>query len=206
MTVQWYELALHVEDVRPFVVRRFQTEDEDLFGLVGCHLCLGDRIQDWNAHSWIRSKHRKYEGVPDDILAEHLNVPTFSHRLREALERAGVGRKDVQYLPIHVLKSTGEELEGYAFANVITRIKALDYDRTDWGPLPPDPEEGIDPATGKLKVNGIWRAALIEAKLKGHDLVRLVEFFPPVYVSERFADVFRDGNFTGATLAPAIMT
>ena len=163
MTVRWYDLSFHMENVRPFVVRPFQTGDEDLYGLVGCHLKLGDRIQDWNANAWIRSRRRKDDGVPDDILAEHLDVPTFSRRLRDALKKARVGIKDLQYLPVHVFKSTGEELEGYAFANVITRIKALDYDRTDWGPLPPDPEVGIDPATGKLKVNGIWRAALIEA-------------------------------------------
>ena len=205
MTVEWYDLALHVVNVRPFVVHRFETEDDDLYGFNGGHLSLGNRIHDWNPNTWIRSKHRKYDGVPDDILSVHLGVPTFSRRLREALERADVGRKDVQYLPVHVFKSTGEELEGYAFANVITRIKALDYDRTDWGPLPPDPEEGVDPDTGKPEVQAIWCAALKEAKLKGHDIIRLVEFFPPVYVSERFADVYRNGNFTGATLTPVIM-
>ncbi len=130
----------------------------------------------------------------------------FPEACRDALAKAGVGRNDVQYLPVHILKSTGEELEGYSFANVIARVSALDYDRTDWGPLPPDPDEGIDPETGKLKVQGIWRAALIEAKLRGHDLIRLVEFFPPVFVSQRFADVYRNGNFTGATLNPVIMT
>ncbi len=203
MTTQWYDLALHVEKR---VVRPFQTEEEDLYGLDPCELIFGKWIGNWNANAYIRSKRRKDDGVPDDILSEHLGVPTFSRPLRDALNGKRVGTRDVQYLPVHVFKSTGEELEGYAFANVITRIKALDYDRTDWGPLPPDPDEGIDPNTGKPEVQAIWRAALIEASLTGHDFIRLVEFFPPVFVSQRFADVYQDGGFTGATLTPVIMT
>lgn len=203
MAAQWYRLQLHVENR---VVRPFQTADDDLYGYLGYDLSVGTPIQSWNRNAWIRSRAEDDDGEPDDVLLEHLGVPTFSRRLRDALERADVGRNDMQYLPVHVLKSTGEELDGYAFANVITRIMALDYDKTDWGPLPPNPKKGIDPNTGKLKVLAIWRAALREADLQGHDLIRLVEFFPPVFVSERFADVYRSGGFSGATLAPVIMT
>ena len=42
----------------------------------------------------------------------------------------------------------------------------------------------------------------LKGPLKGHDVVRLLEFFPPVFVTERFAEVFRNGGFTGATLTP----
>lgn len=203
MASQWYDLSLHVERR---TVRPLETGEENLCGYLGCHLKFGSPIHDWNPNAWLRSQSVEDDGNPDDILLEHLGVPTFSRRLRHALERAGVGQEDIQYLPVHVFKSTGEELEGYAFANVIARVDALDYQRTDWGPLPPDPNEGIDPDTGKPQVHAIWRAGLIEARLEGHDVIRLVEFFPPVYVSERFADVYRDGNFTGATLTRVIMT
>jgi hypothetical protein len=204
VTVQWYDLGLHMEGKR--VVRALQTSDEDFCGFNYCQLKLGKRIRGWNTEAWIRSRRRRDDGAPDDVLSEHLDIPTFSRRFRTALKKANVGTKDIQYLPVHVFKSTGEELDGYAFANVVSRIMALDYKRTDWGPLPPDPDEPIDPETGKLQVQGIWRAALIGAKLVGHDLIRLREFFPTVYVSERFADVYCSGNFTGATLTPVIMT
>jgi hypothetical protein len=203
MSAHWYDLALYVKKRK---VRPFQTEDEDLCGFDSYDLEIGKRIRGWNPNASLRSKRRKNDGVPDDVLLEHLGVPTFSRRLRDALKNAGVGKKDLQFLPVRVFKSTKKELEGYAFANVVTRIAALEYNRTDWGPLPPDEEEGIDPDTGKPKVQAIRRAALVAAKLKGHDVIRLVEFFPPVFVSERFAEVFRDGNFTGATLTPVIMT
>jgi hypothetical protein len=134
-----------------------------------------------------------------------MGVPIFSQRLRDALQRARVATKDIQYLPIHVFRSTGEEVEGYTIANVIARVPALNYDLTDWGPLPPDEKEGIDPRTGRPQVQAIWRAALQSTKLKGHDMIRLVEFWPPVLVSHRFADVYREGHFTGATLTPVIM-
>ena len=65
-----------------------------------------------------------------------------------------------------------------------------------------DNEGEIDPLTKRFKVLGIWRAALKEELLKGHDVIRLTEFFPPVFVSERFAQVFRERKFTGATLPP----
>ncbi len=203
MNTQWYDFALHVEKR---LAPPFQAAEDDLIGFNGGHLMLGNRIRDWNGNAWIRSKRGDDDGVPDDVLSEHLGVPTFSKRLRDALKVAGVGTEDLQYLPVNVFTSTGDVLPGYAFANVLTRVKALDYARTDWGPLPPDPEEGIDPNTGKPRVQAIWRAALVRANLRGHDVIRLAEFFPPVYVSERFADVYRDGDFTGATLTPVNVT
>ena len=112
--------------------------------------------------------------------------------------------KDVQYLPIHVFNSTGGELEGYTIVNVVTRIAALDYDKTDFGLLPLDESE-IDPESGCPKVRTIRQAALKRSKLRGHDMVRLAEYFPLVFVSERFAEVYDTGMFTGATLEPVIM-
>jgi hypothetical protein len=205
MTAQWYDFALHVEKrvARPF---RTDVDGEDLHGFKSYDLQVGKRLRNWDPNACLRSISEEDDGEPDDVLLEHLKVPTFSRRLHEALSSAGVGGKDIQYLPVRVFRSTGEELEGYAFANVITRVAALDYEATDWGALPPDPDEGIDPNTGRPAVQAIWRAALIEASLKGHDIIRLVEFFPPVFVSERFAEIFRDGEFTGATLTPVIMT
>lgn len=200
MAAQWYDFHLHVERR---AVRPFQTDDDDLCGFDSYDLEVGKRIRGWDSNACLRSTRRKFDGVPDDVLLEHLAVPTLSRRLRDALKRSHVGSKDLQYLPVHVFRFTGEELEGYAFANVITRISALDFDASEGLWL--DDNSQVDPHTGKVRVNGILRAALLREKLEGHDVVRLVEFFPPVFVSERFVDVYRAGNFTGATFTPVIM-
>jgi hypothetical protein len=63
-------------------------------------------------------------------------------------------------------------------------------------------ESETDPLTGKPKVRSIWTEALREEPLTGHDVIRLLEFPPTVFVSERFAKVFEEGGFTGAVLRP----
>ena len=108
---------------------------------------------------------------------------------------------DIQYLPVRVFLSTGEEIKGFAIANIISRIAALDYDRSKMLRLD---EEEIDPLTGKHRVLNIGKAALHKEPLVGHDMIRLVEFFPPKFVSERFAKVFQKSKFTGATLNPVV--
>jgi len=88
-------------------------------------------------------------------------------------------------------------IKGYAIVNVVTRIPALDFERCF---LLDQNDSVIDPLTGRPDVTGIGKIALKANALKGHDLIRLLEFFPPVLVSQRFAEVFRIGKFTGATL------
>lgn len=55
-------------------------------------------------------------------------------------------------------------------------------------------------------VNAMVKAVLLELPLRGHYIIRLVEFWPPVYVSERFAKVLRTGKFTGVDLQPIAVT
>ena len=62
-------------------------------------------------------------------------------------------------------------------------------------------DDRIDPLTQLPKVAGIWTAALKARCIEGHDIIRLLEYFPPIFVSERFVDVFRQGNCTGATFS-----
>ncbi|MCX7428768.1 MAG: hypothetical protein NTW96_24470 [Planctomycetia bacterium] len=202
MSHQWYDFDSHPEKR---IVRHFQADEDDLCGRNDYDLKIGKLIRGWDPKSRLFSTRRKYDGVPDDVLSECLDIPTFSRRLRDALKKASVGTGDIQYLPVHVFKSTGEEIEGYAFANVLTRIAALDYDATDYGPMPPE-ESDIDPETGKPRVQFLWRAALIGSRLEGHDIIRLREFFPSVFVSERFAEVYHNGDFTGASFTSVITT
>jgi hypothetical protein len=106
-----------------------------------------------------------------------------------------VGSHDIQYLPLRVFRSTGEEIHGFAIANVIACIAALDRQHSQ---LLVEDESEIDPRTGQRKVIAIWKAALKRETLIGHDVVRLLEFPSPIFVSERFADVFQQGRFTGS--------
>jgi hypothetical protein len=60
----------------------------------------------------------------------------------------------------------------------------------------------IDPLTGQAKVLNVWTPALRAEALGGHDIIRLLEFFPYVLVSERFVRVFTESGFTGASYNP----
>jgi hypothetical protein len=200
MPQKWFSLVFGDENR---VERPLQTSEDELYGRDYFELKQGKRISNWNPKSALRSSSRKDDGDPDDILCEHLGIPTLSQRFRKALTDAGVGTNDIQFLPLKVFKSTGEEVKGFAVANVITRIAALDHKRSKMIEVD---EEEIDPLTGKPNVLSVWTAALHQKQLAGHDMIRLLEFFPPVFVSERFAEVFQRGKFTGATLKPAIVT
>jgi hypothetical protein len=175
----------------------------DFFGIDRYELERGKRIGNWNPESYYRSKSPDKDGTPDDILSEHLCIPTFSPRLQAALKACGVGGCDVQFLPVRVFQSTGAEIKGYAIANIITRLKGLDYERSIMLELD---ASRIDPLTGEPRVTSIWTPGLRKEVVAGHDLIRLVEFFPSVLVSGRFAGVFREGKFTGATLMPVLVT
>lgn len=180
-----------------------EIDEGDLFGRDDSDLELGKRLRKWDQRTYLRSSSPNGDGTPDDVLCTHLGAPVFSPRLQEAMAEANVGQRDLQYLPVHVYLSTGKEIEGFAFANVITRIKALDYDNSEMLWLDDD---NIDPATGKPEVLGVWTVALKAKALKGHDAIRLTEYFPNFLVSERFVDVFKKGEFTGASFHPVHVT
>jgi hypothetical protein len=195
MAMKWYDLSARLDDDEDV----YFANESNLFHMDYFDLKLGKRIEVWNADSFFRSKSSKYDGELTDILGEHLGLPTFSSRLREALEKADIATTDIQYLPVRVFKSTGEEAKGFSIANVISRIAALNYENSVM--LEQDESE-IDRLTGKQKVTSVWTPALREEPLMDHDAIRLLEFFPPVFVSERFAEVFREGGFTGGVLNP----
>ena len=200
MPQKWYSFTISDDDNWEEVLR---TDRDNLFGIDDFDLQQGKQIEGWNPKAFLRYSDEEHDGVPEDLLCDHLGVPTVSLRLRKALEDAGVGIGDVQYLPIRVFKSSGEEVKGYSIMNVTTRVPALNYDRCFM--LAQD-DSKIDPLTGKLSIEGIGKAVLLESPLCGHDIVRLVEFWPPVYVSQRFAEVIRSNNFTGVDLQPIVVT
>ena len=196
--MNWYTMIIGYENR---VANYFKADDEELFGRDSVDLKYGNRIDDWNPASLLKSESAEFDGAPDDVLANSLRWPVFSNRLRRALAASSIGVGDIQYLPIRVARSTGEELDGFEVANVVARLPALDRERTR--KLHEDEDE-MDPLTGRPAVMGFWKAALRAEVLEEHDVIRLLEFFPPIFVSQRFVDIFQSFEFTGVTFSPVI--
>jgi hypothetical protein len=193
--MKWYSLTITLDDDDNL----YFADESSICGIHYFDLKLGKRVTSWNPKSFFRSTSPNYDGELTGILGEHLGVPTFSPQLREALDRANVATNDIQYLPVQIFKSTNEKVEGFSIANVVSRVQALNYESSTM--LEQDASR-IDPLTGQAKVVSVWTPALWEKPLRGHDVIRLVEYFPYVLVSERFADVFWEGGFTAAVLEP----
>ncbi|MGH7139578.1 MAG: imm11 family protein [Pirellulales bacterium] len=177
--------------------------DEDLFGHDYSEFKRGQLVDGWNPNSLIRAINATYDGRADDVLGTVGHFPVFSERLRVALADEKIALADIQYLPIRVFRTTGEELPGFAVANVVARVAALDADRSFMLKLDYDQ---IDHATGKPKVKSFGRAALWEEPLRGHDAIRLLESSFDVFVSQRFVKVFTSHGFTGARFNPVTVS
>ena len=196
--MNWYHMIIGAENR---VANCFRGNEEELFGRDSFELKFGNRIDDWNPQSELRSGDPSRDGTPDDVLANALGWPVFSRRLVDALTAGAIGVSDVQFLPIRVSRSTGETIPGFVVANVIARIPALDISKSK---LVGIDEDETDPLTGQLKIVGLGKAALKSAVVDGHDIVRLTEFFPPIFVSQRFVEAFNRAKFTGVTFSPVM--
>ena len=196
--MKWYYMIIGEENRVP---RYFLANDKDIFGRDRFAVCFGRGINDWNSAARLNSTRPEYDGTPDDVLANALGWPVFSNRLRQTLRDAEVGVANIQYLPIRVIRSTGEEVPGFEVANVVTRVAALDRRRSR---MLDEDEDETDPETGLPNVTAVGKAALFNEKLVSHDVIRLVEYFPPVFVSQRFVDAFNTSKCTGATFAPTL--
>jgi hypothetical protein len=191
MSEQWYRLSVVMDDD----FKTFFANASDFNGVDSYDLQKGRRIDAWNRGSCLLSTSSRFDGPLTDVISESPNLLAFSERLSRSLKHANVAAEDIQYLPIKIYRSTGEMIEGYSLINVLARLEALDRERCFM--LRENLEEN-DPQTGKPDVEGIGKPALRSHVITGHDMIRLTEFFPPIFVSQRFADVFRSGGFTGA--------
>lgn len=186
--MKWYwtiACANAVDD--PFV-----ADSSSLNGYEGSAFWRGTLIHEWNpASAWFRARKPENDGKPDDVLQNHLGVPVYSSRLREGLESARIG--SIQYLPIRVIRPNEYEMQGFAIANALTMVPALDRERADYDVYPPDyflPERRGD-------VRGIRRIVLRHSEIRGHHIFRLQEFRVSLFVSETFKDVFEASQLTG---------
>jgi hypothetical protein len=166
------------------------VDSGELIGLDESALRIGEAVLSWQEPVLKVSKPQN-DGTPDDVLQSHLGLPIFSKRLRDAAEAAGIA--DVQYLPVRVRRPNGVELTGFTIANVITRRSALDRARSDLEQFPDDyflPER-------RGRIRALRTPVLLKQALDGCDVMRLEEFLPAIYVSERFKCVFEKHRLTG---------
>lgn len=200
MSIEWYRLSPDFSERTP---RPLMVTSEARFSCDYVELCSGVARHDWDSNASVRSKDADHDGPPDDYLGNSLMIPILSQRLREALEKAGVAQRDIQYLPVHVYQSTGVEVAGYAIANITARVPALDREHSEMLNVRKDI---IDPLTGRPEVASVWQAALCRKQLEGHDGIRLTEFWPPVFVSSRFVELYAKLRCTGALFSRVVVS
>lgn len=180
------------------VPKAFVSSAEDLKGYEDWQLERGQFVTNWDSSAWIRSRDPEWDGEPDDALQNHLALPIYSARLRKAIQEAEfIG---IQFLPIQVLHMNGSEITGFAIANILNTPSAMDKERSLYDVC----EEDCDPEDrGKVSV---YRMVLKRGALNGYDVIRVKEFYPPLYVSERFKVEFEAAGCTGYSFKEVQLT
>lgn len=185
--MRWYDLILGCEaHEQPFV-----SDRHDLRGRENWQLEQGQPIENWDSGAWIKCTKEETNGPPDDGLWNHLHLPIFSSRMQRALTRGGIDC--IQYLPIRVLQPDDGEYSGYAIANIVNLVSALNTDRSDFSLYPND---YFIPAR-RGQIFSIRKAVLRKDHLNGFHAMRLKEFDVAAYVSQRFVDICEQNRFTG---------
>ena len=102
----------------PFVANAAELECDD------AELRTGRTAVGWPPTPFVKATVPANDGDPDDVLQSCLSVPIYSPRLRSSLEEVGIG--GVQYLPIRVIRPSGQLIAGFSVANVLNCVDALD--------------------------------------------------------------------------------
>lgn len=185
--MKWYSVITNDRAVLEPLV----TEAHDFRGIDSDALYSGGIIKGWNSDAYLQVSRPELDGDPDDALQNHLDLLIFSPRLRTALAEQGV--PGFQFLPIQIIKSTGERLADFAIAHVVELRAALDLERSAYEVFPND--YFLPDRRGLIR--SLRRAVLKKAALYDTDAIRLKEFFPRVCVSERFVTAFEEARCTG---------
>ncbi|MEZ6050004.1 MAG: hypothetical protein R3C02_01225 [Planctomycetaceae bacterium] len=130
----------------------------------------------------------------NDYLCTNQELDIVSARVRDAVQSHPEIARDVQFLPIHVRRSTGEEIPGYSVMNVLPRIEAVNREKCFWLKEADD----IDPETEKPRIYAIGRVAVYAKALSGCEVLRLMDFPSSIIFSQRLADIWTSNRFTGA--------
>jgi hypothetical protein len=191
--MNWYHVITKDNTVKnPFVADR-----EDLKGFEEEDFQKGKPIKKWDGKAWLKAAKPANDGDPDDSLLNDISLPVYSKRLQENAAVTGV-----QFLPLRVLRPKGGEITGYAIANILNLVPALDRENAKIDIFPDDWPE----VEKRGEIWAVRKAALVGAKLEGFDIIRLPDQLFPIYVSEKVRQVFIRGKFTGVGFSKVLVS
>lgn len=162
----------------------------DLGGATESSFREGRELSTWSAEARVRATECESGEQPDDVLQTCFNIPIFSPRLLEGLDREGISG-GFQRLSIRVEDARGRRYDGFHAVNILKVVPGLDMRLSvveRFGPERPDRLGDIR----DLRVPVLRQDAVI-----GVDLIRLREFPYLVFVSSRFRTVFQSLGCTG---------
>lgn len=169
----------------------FVSDSGDLRGFEYWDFAKGKDIEPWDDTTWIKASAPENDGDPDDVLQNHLGLEIYSLRLRDTLINSGITA--IQYLPIRVLRPDDRLLSGFAIANILNVVSALDPAKSIVERYPED--YFLPDRRGNIR--SLRKVSLKQENLDRYDIVRLKEYEVNIYVSERFKNAFEFGGFTG---------
>ena len=183
----WYETMENLEIAeQPYV-----SDSDDLYGFEDLDFRSGKFIHNWPSAACVKCTDPMADGPPDDVLRNHIGVPIFSSRLQQAIQLWEI--TGLQFLPLHVLRSDGDEITGYAIANVLDLCPALDTERSRFDVFAPD----YFLETRRGQISAVQKVVLAGKRLTGKDIVRLQEFPVSCFVSTKFVHAYQTSNCTG---------
>jgi hypothetical protein len=187
--MKWYQPIECDKTVKNPLVCNFDNLEQ--FGLNENNFKEGKYIKEWNENIFLQAKEKKNDGEPDDALQNHLMLPVYSLRLIYELNKADI--EGIQYLPLKLLKSNGDYLDGFCIANILNLIEAFDEKKSDFNCFSEDfPNPNV-----RGKIAGVKKFVLKKEKLIGLNIIRLKEYKQRFFVSEKFKDIFQNNSLTG---------
>jgi len=140
---------------------------------------------------WLAAFKPEHDGVADDSLQNHLDLPILSGSVQHAMTNAVV--RGAEFVPIEVFRPDRTGIDGYAILNVLHRVDALDRSKSDFDVFPAD---YVIPQRRGM-VRAVRWPVLVAQTILDTDFLRLNEYPFPLYVSERVREIFENGGFTG---------
>lgn len=188
--MKWFDLTLYGDTAEK---GHYMSSKGDLQGYKNWHFTMAKKIENWDGTAWLKSVERYFDGSPTDVLGNDYALPIYSQKLRDALDKAGI--TGIQYLPIKVYHRNGDEIKGYAIANILNIVPALDLSKSDYQVYPND--HFLPERRGKVRYVG--KFVLKKSKLNGYDVIRLVDYDVVELVSSRFKEAFEKAKCNGYT-------
>ncbi|MGE5661900.1 MAG: imm11 family protein [Ignavibacteriales bacterium] len=187
--MKWYQPIECDNTVKNPLVCDFDNLEQ--FGYNGNNFKEGELVDWWNDSILLQAKKKKNDGKPDDALQNHLMLPIYSFNLITEINKAAIS--GIQYLPIKILKSNNECLDGFSIVNILNFIEAFNEQKSEFNRFSEDfPNPNV-----RGKIAGVKKYVLQKEKLIGFDIIRLKEYKQRFFVSEKFKDIFEKNKFTG---------